>query len=100
MEKLPFDMFVLDNNCLPGIAFLSSPLAGQSSGRDPGAPVATGNWGRASGQKNTWIPGPPLDWSKLKNLQMGDVQWPKNGKTMPWDALGNVAICNSEASHA
>ena len=35
MEKLAFDMFVLDNNYLPGIAFLSSPLAGQSSGQDP-----------------------------------------------------------------
>ena len=74
MEKLAFDMFVLDNNYLPGIAFLSSPLAGQSSGRDPEAPVATGNWGRASGHKNTWIPCPPRDWSELKSMTMEDVQ--------------------------
>ena len=74
MEKLAFDMFVLDNNYLPGIAFLSSPLAGQSSGRDPEAPVATGNWGRASGHKNTWIPCPPRVWSELKSMTMKDVQ--------------------------
>ncbi len=74
MQKLPFDMFILDHNCLPGIAFLSLPLAGQSSGRDPEAPVATGNWGRASGYKNTWIPCPPRDWSELKNMRMEDVQ--------------------------
>ena len=93
MEKLPFDMFLLDNKCMPEIAFLSSPLAGQSSGRDPGAPVATGNWGRATCEKNTWIPCPPLDWSELKNMQMGDVQWckGKNAKKQN-NALGKIQV--------
>ncbi len=84
LQKLPFDMFVLDDKYMPEIAFLSSPLAGQSSGRDPGAPVATGNWGRATCEKKTWIPCPPLDWSKLKNLQKGDVPWQKQCPGMPW----------------
>ena len=93
MEKLPFDMFLLDSKWMPDIAFLSSPLAGQSSGRDPGAPVATGNWGRATCEKNTWIPCPPLDWSELKNMQMGDVQWckGKNAKKQN-NALGKIQV--------
>ena len=40
----------------------------------PEAPVATGNWGRASGYKNTWIPCPPRVWSELKSMTMEDVQ--------------------------
>ena len=53
MQRLPFDMFVLINKSMP---FFSSPLAGQSLGREPGAPVATGSWTRATCEKRTWVP--------------------------------------------
>ena len=64
-QATPFDMLILDRTCFPTIAYLSAPLAGQSSGVAPGAPLqATANWERATCMKHTWIPAEP-DWQRL-----------------------------------